>query len=81
MQWYNSFVKYYSKRSGVTDGIATYDDLLKSTYVSNTLEQSLLLMLTKQHKQTYSIKNNLLGNTKITLHMLKIILKIDRKIY
>ena len=42
-QWYNSFVKYYSKRSGVTDGIATYDDLLKSTYVSNTFRAKFIV--------------------------------------
>ena len=41
-QWYQSFVKYYSKRSGVKDGVATYEDLKSSTYVSKTFRAKFI---------------------------------------
>ena len=41
-QWYKSFVKYYSKRSGVEGRAATYEDLKNSTYVSNTFRAKFI---------------------------------------
>jgi len=42
-QWYKSFVKYYSKRSGVEGRTATYEDLKSSTYVSNTFRAKFII--------------------------------------